>query len=68
MILLSVFEYDSTEMAGPPFAVPASDVQSLFSDCRVELLESTDGVERVSRPDRPVSRFDILTWLIELPD
>lgn len=67
VILLSVFEYDSAEMSGPPFAVPASDVHSLFSDCRVELLESTDGAKRVSRPDRPVSRFDILTWLIELP-
>ena len=67
MMLLNVFEYDEREMAGPPFAVSASEVQSLFSDCRVELLESTDGVNRVNRPDRPVSRFDILTWLVELP-
>ena len=67
VILLNVFEYDPAEMSGPPFAVPPADVHSLFSDCRVELLESTDGTERVSRPDRPVSRFDILTWLIELP-
>ena len=36
-----------------------------FQTRRWELFESTDGAERVSRPDRPVSRFDILTWLIE---
>ena len=66
-MLLNVFEYDRSEMDGPPFAVPASEVHSLFSDCRVELLESKNGVSRVHRPDRPVSRFDILTWLIELP-
>jgi thiopurine S-methyltransferase len=66
-ILLNVFSYDTGEMSGPPFSVPGSEVQSLFSDCRLELLESTDGASAMSRPDRPLTTFDIQTWLIELP-
>jgi len=66
-LLLNVFEYDPAEMSGPPFTVPASVVESLFTGCRLELLETKDGVRFVDRPDRPVSRFDIHTWLVQLP-
>lgn len=66
-ILLSVFDYDSAEMTGPPFSVPEADVRALFSDCDLELLSREDARELLSRPDRPLSRCAVDTWLITVP-
>jgi thiopurine S-methyltransferase len=67
-ILLNVFDYDQGEMNGPPFAVPEAEVRQLFAGCTLTLLECRDGRSIFdSNPDRNFSRFDILTWLIELP-
>ncbi len=66
-ILLNVFECDPAEIPGPPFSISVSEVESLFQGCRLELLSTEDGTRFVHRPDRPVSRFDIQTWLVELP-
>jgi len=66
-ILLNVFDYDPSEMSGPPFHVPEPDVRRYFADCRLELLSVVDGTKLIQRPDRPVSWLSVYTWLVELP-
>lgn len=65
-ILLHVFEYDPNELSGPPFSVPAPEVRSLFAEHSLEQLAERDGAAMMSRPDRPLSRFDLHTWLVQL--
>jgi hypothetical protein len=65
--LLNVFDYDGAEISGPPFAISVPEVKSMFEGCRLELLATKDGTRFVDRPERPVSRFDILTWIIDFP-
>lgn len=44
-MLLVTFDYDQTQMDGPPFAVSAEEVERLFSDgFSVELLETRDAL------------------------
>lgn len=51
-ILLITFEYDQSEMAGPPFSVDAYKVNELFADwCEVELLESFKAVSSLPKED-----------------
>ncbi len=67
-ILLNVFEYDSAIMDGPPFSVSEAEVRQLYSDCGLQMLERTDGSAMFADdPKRKGARFDIVTWLIELP-
>jgi len=49
-ILLVTFDYDTSKMKGPPFAVPPDRVQELFgARCNIEKLDSRDvGEERPS--------------------
>ena len=67
-ILLNVFDYESEKMSGPPFSVPEAEVRRLFAGCTITLLERRDGRSNFDgNPDRNPSRFDIDTWLVELP-
>ena len=66
-MLLDVFDYDPAEMSGPPFHVPGTDVRDYFRDCNLELIEVRDGTAELNRPDRPITRFDMLTWLARVP-
>ena len=67
-VLLNVFDYDQDEMSGPPFSVPEREVRRLFAGCTLTLLHRKDGSAMFKdNPDRNVTRFDIDTWLIELP-
>ncbi|MCB1864583.1 MAG: thiopurine S-methyltransferase [Chromatiales bacterium] len=60
-ILLVTLDYEQVRMAGPPFAVPAAEVQRLFGEhYRVELLEAVDVL--ASEPRFRERRLD---WMIE---
>ncbi|MBT5031443.1 MAG: thiopurine S-methyltransferase [Proteobacteria bacterium] len=51
-ILLIAFEYDQSEMAGPPFSIDAYEVNELYADwCEVELLESSEAVSALPKED-----------------
>lgn len=46
-ILLMTFDYDQSQMSGPPFATPVDQVQRLFGDCYdITLLERREALER----------------------
>lgn len=59
-MLLITLEYPDSEMAGPPFSVNQNEVQRLYTDCEVKLLESRDVLA-----EQPRFRESGLTALIE---
>jgi len=45
-ILLITLDYDQNKMTGPPYSVPADEIEKLFSKyCTVELLETYDIID-----------------------
>ena len=67
-ILLNVLNSDKGERSGPPFSVSEAEVRQLFVGCRLQLLERKDiSAMFAADPGRNGARFDIDTWLIELP-
>lgn len=57
--LLVTFDYPQHEMQGPPFSVPASEVESLYRNrCKVEQLGTEDILAREPRfRERGISRL-----------
>jgi len=56
-MLLITFDYDQSQMGGPPFAVPAAEVEHLFGEgFAVEHLETRDALGAQFR-DRGVTEF-----------
>jgi thiopurine S-methyltransferase len=56
-VLLVTFDYDQTEMYGPPFAVSDEEVGQLFADgFEIEHLQTRDALSDMFR-DRGVTRF-----------
>jgi thiopurine S-methyltransferase len=41
-LFLVSLEYPATEMSGPPFSVPDSEVKQLFADCDINLIDEID--------------------------
>lgn len=66
-MLLVTLDYDQQELAGPPFSVPAVDVNALFSECKVTHLYRDDADESHPRIKKGLSRFAEEVWLIEKP-
>ncbi|MGC9401761.1 thiopurine S-methyltransferase [Vibrio genomosp. F10 str. 9ZC157] len=65
-ILLVTLDYPQTEMAGPPFSVPRSEVQALFSEFKVTHLHRDDADEdHPKRAQKGLTRFAEEVWLIE---
>lgn len=64
-ILLVTLDYDQSEMSGPPFSVPAEEVEGLFSDYKVTHLNRDDGDNEHPRIKQGLSRFAEEVWLIE---
>ncbi|WGV99122.1 thiopurine S-methyltransferase [Vibrio sp. YMD68] len=65
-ILLVTLDYPQTEMAGPPFSVPQSEIQALFSEFKVTLLHRDDADEHhPKRAKKGLTRFAEEVWLIE---
>ncbi|OEE36102.1 thiopurine S-methyltransferase [Vibrio genomosp. F10] len=65
-ILLVTLDYPQTEMAGPPFSVPKSEVQALFSEFKVTHLHRDDADEdHPKRAQKGLTRFAEEVWLIE---
>jgi thiopurine S-methyltransferase len=48
-MLLNSFQYDQSVMDGPPFSVDGDEVQRLFGQHRIELLDRVDVIERAPR-------------------
>lgn len=66
-ILLVTLDYPQDEMAGPPFSVPHSEVESLFQGDKVTLLYRDDADEsHPKRAKKGLSCFAEEVWLIEL--
>ncbi|MEZ8823883.1 thiopurine S-methyltransferase [Vibrio sp. 10N.261.55.A7] len=65
-ILLVTLEYQQEEMAGPPFSVPRSEVESLFSEYKITRLHRDEAdAEHPKRLKKGLSRFAEEVWLIE---
>ncbi|MGF1721057.1 thiopurine S-methyltransferase [Vibrio kyushuensis] len=65
-ILLVTLDYAQDEMAGPPFSVPKSEVETLFSDYKITHLYRDDADENhPKRVKKGLSRFAEEVWLIE---
>ncbi|MDG3088017.1 thiopurine S-methyltransferase [Vibrio hannami] len=65
-ILLVTLDYVQSEMAGPPFSVPESEVRRLFSEYQIKRLTRNDASEdhpKISQ--KGLSRFAEEVWLIE---
>ncbi len=45
-ILLVSFEYDQTQMSGPPFSVPVEELDRHFPDANFELLHEHDAIDK----------------------
>ncbi|QUJ68882.1 thiopurine S-methyltransferase [Photobacterium sp. GJ3] len=66
-ILLVTLDYPQQEMSGPPFSVPAPDVESLFKGCDVKHLGREDADASHPRMQQGLSRFAEEVWLIQTP-
>lgn len=66
-LLVNVFDYSDAEMSGPPFCVPEDEVRDHYAGAALELLDRRDMAEAMSRPDRPLTRFEASTWRVTLP-
>ncbi|USD66506.1 thiopurine S-methyltransferase [Vibrio sp. SCSIO 43136] len=66
-ILLVTLDYQQQDMKGPPFAVPASEVEQLFSRCKsVTKLERNENIERHGKLKEASPYFAEEVWLIEI--
>ena len=65
-ILLVSYEYDQDEIAGPPFAVPLSEISTLFSpDFEIELLDIKDALSgHQGLRSRGVTKLNEFTCLL----
>lgn len=66
-MLLITFDYPQQQMAGPPFAVPASEVEELYGEfAQVRLLSQTDALQDNPRfAERGLARLLENVFLIE---
>lgn len=64
-VLLNTFEYDPSEMTGPPFTTPEAAVRRLFGDFDVELLDRRDSTAEVTRLG--LTSIFTSTWLLRGP-
>ncbi len=65
-ILLVTLDYQQEEMTGPPFSVPKSEVESLFSEYKITRLHRDEAdEEHPKRLKKGLSRFAEEVWLIE---
>ncbi|NOT66919.1 MAG: thiopurine S-methyltransferase [Methylophilaceae bacterium] len=69
-ILLVAFDYPQPEMQGPPFSVPADEVQALYQAwCKVELLHTQDILASEPRfRAKGVSRMQELVYALQVLD
>lgn len=69
-ILLITLDYEQSEMNGPPFSVPESEVRDFFDGaCLVEKLASEDCLAREPRfMEKGLSRLRESTWLLTRVD
>ena len=66
-ILLITFDYDPSEMNGPPFATPPDQVYRLFEDrYHVERLEKLDALsDNPGLQNRGLTRLSETAWLLK---
>jgi len=65
-LLLVTLEYPQTEMDGPPFSVPESEIEQLFNFAEINKLYSQDILEKEPKfRARGLSRFVETTYLIQ---
>ncbi len=66
-LLLVTFDYDQSEMNGPPHAVPRREVEGYFADLgKLELLHGEDLIEQEPRfKAKGLSSFTQLVFLVE---
>ena len=62
--LLVALAYDQTKAPGPPFAVPESEVRSLFAGRMIELLDRREVDAPPGHAQRGVSKFEESAYLV----
>lgn len=61
-ILLVTLEYPQQEMAGPPFSVSASEIETLYPNYRVECLAEDIADETHPKIQNGISAFKEVVW------
>ncbi len=64
-ILLISLDYPQSEMQGPPFSVPKSEIEVLFAGFNITHLQRDEADETHPRIQKGLSRFAEEVWLIE---
>lgn len=65
-LLLVTLEYPQSEMQGPPFSVPQTEVEQLFGFAKIAKLYSQDILEKEPKfKERGLSKFVESTYLIQ---
>jgi thiopurine S-methyltransferase len=64
-ILLITLSYPQHEKQGPPYAVEHDELNRLFSDYDMQLLESDDSEFELQQAKSGVSRFSEQVWLLQ---
>ncbi|KXF81985.1 thiopurine S-methyltransferase [Enterovibrio coralii] len=65
-ILLVTLDYPQAQMDGPPFAVTAEEVKTLFAGCTITHLNRDDQCDRPPK-GKEATYFSEEVWLIEKP-
>lgn len=66
-VLLNSFTYDQSKMDGPPWSVGEAEVRELWSDCKVEVLQSHEAIDEVHFRELGFESWIVTTYLVSLP-
>lgn len=67
-LLLVTLDYPQALRSGPPFAVPASEVEQAFAGLEIERLETRDSLASSPRfRELGLERLDETAWLVRAP-
>jgi thiopurine S-methyltransferase len=66
-ILLITLSYPQHEKQGPPFSVERQEIERLFSDYTITLIDSDESEFEQQKAKSGVSRFSEQVWLLEKP-
>lgn len=67
-LLLVTIDYPQALRSGPPFAVPASEVEQAFAGLEIERLETRDSLASSPRfRELGLERLDETAWLVRAP-
>lgn len=67
VVLLVTMDYDQAKRAGPPHAVPESEVRALWAGATIERLAERDILDEAKERGWPLDRLVEVVWRVTLP-